>query len=515
MDYRIPTGLTADAVAHHIQEDLHGIIEPLGSETTVYYDTFNWAIYSTGGLLSQCAGVLEWRSRASDEVCSQPLETEPGFAQALQAGPVQAHIVGACGQRRLLPVMRIKTTTRLLRIVNRNNETVVCLLLDLNRFEDPVSFRAGDLSVRLRVKPTRSFDQEWDAAFTLLKERLGLIASNEPLLLEALAAAGRRPLDDFSKLDVQLDPGQRADATIKQILLALLDTLEVNVEGAQANWDPEFLHDLRVAVRRTRSILGQIKGVFPDQEVAHYQKRFTWLQQVTGSVRDLDVYLLAFDDDRNRLPTLLRPRLAPLYNFLDSHYNTEQQTLATVLGSPPFTALLTQWRAFLTAPVPDSSLLPNAMRPIRSVIEARVLRLAKRVRRQGRAINAKSTPEDLHELRKSCKKLRYLLECFQGLYPASQLRPLIKPLKLLLEQLGDAQDLAVQVAHLEAVAEQMLVEGAATTSTLLAMGALIGDLLARQQIAQIEFIKVFATFDTGRQWQQYKSLFACAEDDAS
>ena len=49
----------------------------------------------------------------------------------------------------------------------------------------------------------------------------------------------------------------------RQIHLALLGILVANEPGLRANLDTEFLHDFRVAVRRTRSLLGQIRHVFP------------------------------------------------------------------------------------------------------------------------------------------------------------------------------------------------------------------------------------------------------------
>ena len=50
---------------------------------------------------------------------------------------------------------------------------------------------------------------------------------------------------------------------VKDGKIERLDTLEANVEGTRADLDSEFLHDLRVATRRTRSALSQIKAVLP------------------------------------------------------------------------------------------------------------------------------------------------------------------------------------------------------------------------------------------------------------
>ena len=102
--------------------------------------------------------------------------------------------------------------------------------------------------------------------------------------------------------------------------------------------------------------------------------------------------------------------------------------------------------------------------------------MARRVRKEGRAIGPDSPPEEMHELRKSCKKLRYLMEFFQSLYPAVEVRG-CQALKTILDNLGGFQDLAVQAAHLREMAARMRAEGLAEPGTLLAMGTLIGDLL--------------------------------------
>ena len=47
------------------------------------------------------------------------------------------------------------------------------------------------------------------------------------------------------------------------VLTALLDTLEANVPGTMRDIDTEFLHDLRIAVRRTRSALKLAGDVLP------------------------------------------------------------------------------------------------------------------------------------------------------------------------------------------------------------------------------------------------------------
>ena len=49
--------------------------------------------------------------------------------------------------------------------------------------------------------------------------------------------------------------------------------------------------------------------------------------------------------------------------------------------------------------------------------------------KMGTAIDDDTPAEDLHELRKVGKELRYLLEFFASLYPAEVVKPLVKSLK--------------------------------------------------------------------------------------
>lgn len=64
----------------------------------------------------------------------------------------------------------------------------------------------------------------------------------------------------------------------------------------------------------------------------------------------------------------------------------------------------------------------------------------------------------------------------------------------LLDDLGGFQDLAVQAAHLRALAQDMRDKEQAETATLLAMGAPIDNLLAHQQRLREGFDQVFGAF---------------------
>jgi CHAD domain-containing protein len=221
----------------------------------------------------------------------------------------------------------------------------------------------------------------------------------------------------------------------------------------------------------------------------------------------MDVYLLAFDDYRDSLPAASREDLDPLRAFLERHQRLEQRRLSRHLGSARLRALLADWRGFLESPLPDPPRAPNAARPVKAVADERIWKMYRRVRREGRAIGPDSPPEDLHELRKSCKKLRYLMEFFRSLYEEAEIGGLIRTVKTLLDNLGAFQDYQVQAEKLHGFADRMVAEGETPTSTLLAMGMLVGGLLERQAQVREAFARQFAAFDAKPNRKCFRGLF--------
>ena len=134
------------------------------------------------------------------------------------------------------------------------------------------------------------------------------------------------------------------------IFTTLADTIERNVDGTIANTDSEFLHDLRVAVRRTRSALSLLKAGIPGGAFSHFGGEFSWLGKVTGPVRDLDVYLLAIEDYNAALPEHMQGALEPFRSHLVKQHRRESTRLAKALRSTRFTTLMDEWRDFIGRP---------------------------------------------------------------------------------------------------------------------------------------------------------------------
>ena len=533
-DYLLPPGLPASLPVGGFsllgealtQAGWHYEVEPPRTVSHRLLDSFDWGCYQAGAAVEEVRkGGRRWLLwhdlNGNEDTRVQSLDAAPGLAHELPEGPVQGLVRPAIGLRRLCPVVTWEVRREILRLLDADarplarlaleeyrvigHEPGTCSPLDQAQGRCPVLPQAP--ASRVRLTAAEGDAEAVRAVADILETVLGLTPAPRPLVAEMLAVGPRPPGGYSTRLDYRLDPGQSAGDALREILLGLLDTVEVNIPGAREHLDAEFLHDLRVATRRTRAALAQIPGVLPDPVVADFRARFAWLQQVTGPVRDLDVYLEDFAGLQAALPPAMRADLEPFRAQLRSRLDTAQWTLAETLISQPMADLMRGWRAALTAALPAGPAPINAERPVKELADERIWRMVRRVRSEGRAIAPESPPGELHELRKSCKKLRYLMEFFQSLYPADEIGPAIKTLKVLLDDLGNLQDLAVQAAQVTDLAAAMHREGRADTRALLAMGALVADLLRRQGKARAAFAEIFQAFDSKKARALYRQLF--------
>jgi CHAD domain-containing protein len=311
-----------------------------------------------------------------------------------------------------------------------------------------------------------------------------------------------------AKVDVPLAYDQRADAAAVAVLRQLLTVIGDNVRGAIGGEDDEYLHQLRIAVRRSRTVQRQLAAVFPPQELPGFRTEFRWLQQATGDARDLDVYVHDLGSLRDMLPPAMRADLDPLAPVLVHSRLAARADMSRALMSVRATNLFEDWERLLETlvelPVDDRAW---ARRPIGEVAGARIRKVYKRIIRMGRAIDAASPAEDYHELRKKGKELRYLMELFGiRLFGEETVAPMVKSLKGLQDVLGRHQDREVQMAMLRSSADEVatLRRGAVAC---MAMGVLVDRLQIDERAAREEFGERFAQLASPEQRELVSHTF--------
>ncbi|MDH3871676.1 MAG: CHAD domain-containing protein, partial [Gammaproteobacteria bacterium] len=273
--------------------------EPTRTVYRTYYDSFDWRLYLDDSLLEDTregsVHTLVWRSlKGKDRHPRLKLTDAPRFARDLPPGPFRDLLEPILEMRELVPKIRIRSRTRTVRILNSDEKTVAYLEIEQNTLPRQKGVRSGKLHDRVILVPVKGYRKPCKQVAVQL-EALGLTAEKDAILLTALSISGQTPGGYSTKLNLKLDPAMRADQASKLILHRLLDIMLKNEAGTRVGTDTEFLHDFRVAIRRTRSALTQIKAVFTKRIVERYKAEFAWLGRQTSPSRDLDVYLLNFD----------------------------------------------------------------------------------------------------------------------------------------------------------------------------------------------------------------------------
>ncbi len=488
----IPAGLREEQLLAALGQVFVAVPLPEYDATVVYTDTFDWRLFRQEYLLHNHGHSWTLYHGESCEVTLQqggPQLGNPCFATDFPLGRLREILEPLTGVRCLLPMGRVQLQGRQYRLCNADEKTVVRLVIECQRPQGQ-----GPEYCLARLFAVRGYDEQLDQARLILANH-GVVEEISPLIGfdAACRSGGRTPLDYSSKFSLQLAAEQPASQAVVTIYLRLLETIRCNLPGVVADWDVEFLHDLRVALRRTRSGLSLIKAVLPERTVARFKKNFAALGALTGPTRDLDVYLLQQGEYRNRLAPSLQPGLDLFFQELARRRRLEQKKLARSLRTKKTATLLADWQRALQQTHTQTSIA--AQMPVKTLADKIIRRHHKKVLRAGLALEATTPDAEVHRLRIQCKKLRYAIEFFSSLYAKDEIGVVIRHLKALQDILGTFNDLSVQQAMLRQALESL---PGATLGENTAMAAALGGLQQRlfqeQQELRRHFTEAFAQF---------------------
>jgi len=481
---------------------------------TTFLDTFDWRLFNSGLTLEASrtkGGPSLLLGKPGSEAWEIRVRKFPAFPRDLPPGPAADLIQQAGGIRRILPRARVRRLCRTAAVLNEDTKTVARIRTTCGEVTWPEGGETRPLPATLEVQPLKGYGREAKELRSFLWRIFGLRSSRKSQLTLAMEALGETPGRDPSSPDFLLKPEMKASHAARIIHQGLLSVMEVNERGLMGDLDPEFLHDFRVAIRRARTALGQIKEVLPGTTVDHFRRELKWLGNRTGPTRDMDVYLLKIPAYQNALPDGVRDELEPLVHFLGEKKRSAHRSLVRTLRSRRYQAFKEEWAEFLetgeTKEAEEEEAPRNAEKPILEVASARIWKLYRRVLKGGEGSDQHTPPEVLHNLRILCKRLRYLLTFFQSLYPQDELKPLIQKLKKLQDNLGDFNDLHVQQLALWRFADEMLERGVGPPETLMAMGRLMGQLETRQETERQAFALEFRKFAKPGNVKRFSKLF--------
>jgi CHAD domain-containing protein len=488
---------------------------PARAVRTAFHDTFDWRLYRSGGCIQEVRGSrggsprIVWRGLRDPAPLGRLDAAMPVFAGDLPPGALRDRLESIIEMRALARLVTLRSRLHPYELLNSDGKTVLRIQLEEHLLVPDEGKRGKRLPPRLQVLPVKGYRGERRAAVSLLEGEMGFPSATGDILEEALEVKGIVPGAYTSKMKFSFDAGSPAGEAARTVLSRLLEVLKANEQGVKDCSDSEFLHDFRVAVRRTRSMLGQMKPVFPKVVLNRFQPEFFWLSEITSRPRDIDVYLLDFPAFREGLPDEAGADLDPLHDFLREEQVKEYTSLRRKLSSRRYRELLRKWKNYLEKPRRSGGAHPpDSLRPVKELAREKIWKMYRRAVREGLSIGDHSPHEDLHELRKTCKKLRYLLEFFQHLFPPGTVKDLIDSLKVLQSNLGEFQDLEVQSREIADFGRLMEEGRKVPGRTFLSMGMLVEAKKEHQQRVREEFAAAFAQFRRGKQRRLFVRLFS-------
>jgi triphosphatase len=277
---------------------------------------------------------------------------------------------------------------------------------------------------------------------------------------------------------VRLEPSMRPLQALHVIASSCVAQLEANARGAALGEDPEYIHQMRVALRRLRAAIavfsmrafstpavgsvpvaaGNAAGGISPELVYDIRS----LAVELGAARDWDVFT------GNTLKPLCaafpqHPALAALAQAAEAKRELAYRRVKAVLGAQGYARLLLKLAREVDQLRAEPAGEAGAAAPasLRTLAGAALNKRHKRLAMEARALTDADS-QHRHNLRVDSKKVRYAAEFFSGLFDGKAASRYSARLAALQEQLGQMNDIVTARTLLDSLAPDaasaMLVE---------------------------------------------------------
>jgi inorganic triphosphatase YgiF len=452
--FLLPVGAESALNAHPVLRTADGEAWRTQRELTTYFDTSDHAFARLGASLRIRYGagrhVQTLKLRNGDNAFSRgewewPLTGDKPNIQVLAETPL-ADLVETTDD--LIPVFTAEVS-RSLQVVHSDGAVIEASL-------DIGAIKAGE-----KVEPIRELELELKegkpAALYHLAEQL---QTTLPLVLGAESKSDRgwrlvngRPRKGVKQAKLHL-PNDVTGAAAFRIMVQWTLANLLTSQPAAATGTVEGVHQMRIATRRLRACLSLFQPHLDPDARIHHTSELRRLAQVLGEARDWDVFCTQTLSDAAE-EGVAELCTASLLAKAEAERAAAHERLAAELAGPALTRTVLGLAAWVEAPASlsgrgDGAALSKPLSGLASKLEKR---LERKVRRRGRHIRQRSE-EDLHDLRKALKKLRYGVEFLTPLHQEDQVKSYLHHCKLLQEQLGAINDAAMAVTLAERLGTQ-------------------------------------------------------------
>eukprot|EP01037_Dinobryon_pediforme_P009502 gene9501-9582_t len=229
-------------------------------------------------------------------------------------------------------------------------------------------------------------------------------------------------------------PGDTLTTVARSLGYVCLKQILENWRAVLAH-DPQAVHQIRVGIRRMRTVMFLFRHTFAIRPMAQLKAELKWLMGELGPARECHVvqaFVHEFTPD-----TLRRGRLD---KALDAQARQANMRAGEAVLSERFRCLtldIAIWLETFGQTPPPQNGQKNGDRTIGSHASAEIDRLWSKIRRRGRKLG-KLDELQCHNLRILVKKLRYAFEFFKNLYQSGTSKQQFAEVVTQAEKLQDA-----------------------------------------------------------------------------
>jgi CHAD domain-containing protein len=222
--------------------------------------------------------------------------------------------------------------------------------------------------------------------------------------------------------------------------------------GTRSGADPEDLHQMRVALRRMRSVL-KLSGKLVGDGAEPVRAELGWLGQSLGEVRDYDVLIGHLREVIAGFEVRDQAAGRRLVSKFVSERASAKRRLTRALSSARYSTLLREVSLLTRA---QEELVPAVSGPHDLI--AGLAKPHRKLAKAVRALPADPPDDDLHALRIHGKKLRYAAELAQTSAKKKQaprIKELLKATKDFQTVLGDHQDAVIAAERMRTILDSV------------------------------------------------------------
>lgn len=459
-------------------------------------DNFDWSLWHNNVSFVKTGPQTYLMTVDNREIEVVALTSPPRFWLDFPPGECQDYLKKYSPLRALQSITTIRFTVHQYELLN-DDEKIVVRLRVIQHYSAESHQSRKIIGIYLQAIPLLGYEDEFQRVVE------AVVAEQ----LEATALPNVAQLCICQGLEVKPKPGKSfgihaammAEDAARHMGGALLSAALEQRAGLLADTDTEFLHQYRVNLRKLRSLLSLLKKALNPAEGRHLQNLLSQVFSPTNDLRDLDVFLLQYPQYQQVLPNEFKAGLNTFYQHLANKRQQRQKQVVRALRSKTYCNTIENIEKRISQAADYSGEL--AKQPIGELARKRILSRYRKICQIGARIQSSTPDTEIHELRKECKKLRYLMEFFAELFPRQRMSKLIKQLKGLQDVLGNFNDFSVQKTFLQTMAKQEQ-----SKPVLAAVSGLIA-IISQQQAAVRQHIQAaFVAFSDHKTTRMLKSL---------